>query len=84
VLALSGGEGDGSGGSLPQKHPAYPSGDFCAICANIHLASTLVLPMLAIGLAPRSFSKILLYPLTASEPALFDHLPFSARGPPHA
>jgi hypothetical protein len=79
---LSGSEGDGSAGSLPQKNPAHPLGDFCALCANINFADTLVLPMLAIVLAPHLFSEILLWPLAASEPVSFDHLPFSARGPP--
>jgi hypothetical protein len=84
VSALSGGEGDGSAGSLPQKHPAHPSSEFCAICANINLAGALVLPILATVLAPRLFSEILPWPLAASEPNSLDYLPFGARGPPHA
>jgi hypothetical protein len=70
--------------SSPQKNPTGLAGDFCAICANISLANTLVLPILAIILAPRLFSEILPWSLAASEPASFDHLPFNARGPPHA
>jgi len=70
--------------SAPQKNPTGLAGDFCAICANISLANTLVLPILAIVLAPRLFSEILPWSLAASEPARFDHLPFSARGPPLA
>jgi|SRR5712671_4142926 len=66
----------------PQKNPL--AGDFCAICVNISLANTLVLPILAIILALRLFTEILPWSLAASEPAPFDHLPFSARGPPHA
>ena len=31
-----------------QKNPSGLAGDFCAICANISLAGTLVLPILAI------------------------------------
>jgi hypothetical protein len=84
LLALSGSEGDTSAGSLPQKNPAHHWGDFCAICVNTSLAGTLVLPILAIILAPRLFTEILSWSLAASEPASFDHLPFSARGPPHA
>jgi len=38
--------------SSPQKNPIGLAGDFCAICANISLANTLVLPILAIILAP--------------------------------
>ena len=70
--------------SSPQKNPAGLAGDFCAICANISLAGTLILPILAIILAPRLFIEALPWPLAASEPASFDHRPFSARGPPHA
>jgi hypothetical protein len=70
--------------SSPQKNPIGLAGDFCAICANINLANALVLPILAIILAPRLFTEILPWSLAASEPALFDHLPFSARGPPQA
>ena len=69
--------------SSPQKNP-NGVGDFCAICANISLANTLVLPVLAVILAPRLFVEILPWSLAASEPASFDHVPFNARGPPHA
>ena len=70
--------------SSPQKNPTGLAGDFCAICANISLANTLVLPILAIILAPRLFTDILPWSVAASEPASFDHVPFNARGPPHA
>ena len=70
--------------SSPQKNPIGLAGDFCAICANISLANTLVLPILAIILAPRLFTETLPWSLAASAPASFDHVPFSARGPPHA
>jgi hypothetical protein len=69
--------------SSPEKNPIGLAGDFCAICASINLASTLILPILAIILAPRLFTEILPWSLAASEPASFDHRPFSARGPPH-
>jgi hypothetical protein len=70
--------------SSPQKNPNGLAGDFCAICANISIANTLVLPILAIILAPRLLTEILPWSLAASDPVSFDHLPFSARGPPHA
>jgi hypothetical protein len=69
---------------LPQKNPTGLGGDFCAICANINLVGTLVLPILAIILIPSLFIEILHGSLSASEPTSFDHLPFNARGPPHA
>jgi len=68
----------------PQNSPTGLAGDFCAICANISLANTLVVPILATILAPHLFTEILPCSLAASEPASFDHLPFSARGPPYA
>jgi hypothetical protein len=70
--------------SSPRKNPIGLAGDFCAICANVSLAYTLVLPIVAIVLAPRLFTEILPWALAAGEPASPDHRPFSARGPPHA
>jgi hypothetical protein len=70
--------------SPPQKNPTGLAGDFCAICANMSLANTLVLPILALILAPRFFTEILPWSLAAYEPASFDYLPFGARGPPQA
>ena len=66
----------------PQKKPGGFADDFCAICASISLASTLILPILAIILTPRLFTKILPWSLAANEPTSFDHRPFGARGPP--
>jgi hypothetical protein len=70
--------------SSPQKDPIGLAGDYCAICASISLAGTLILPILASILAARLFTDILPWSLAASEPASFDHRPFNARGPPHA
>ena len=70
--------------SSPQKNPTGLSGDFCAICANISLAGTLIVPILAIVLAPNSFAGALRWSLAASEPASLDRVLFNARGPPHA
>jgi hypothetical protein len=67
-----------------QKNPTGLAGDFCAICANVSLAGAIILPILAIILEPRLFTEILPWSLAASEPASYDHLPFSARGPPQA
>jgi hypothetical protein len=69
---------------LPQKNPTGLVGDFCAICANINLAGSVVLPILAIILIPGLFTEILRWSLAASEPASFHHLPVRVRGPPHA
>jgi hypothetical protein len=70
--------------SSPKKSPSGLAGDFCAICANISLAGTLILPILAIILAPGLFTEVLPWSLAASEPASLDQLPYNARGPPHA
>jgi hypothetical protein len=70
--------------SPSQKNPTGLAGDLCAICANINLAGAIILPILAIILAPRLFTAILPWSLAASEPAPFDHRPFTARGPPQA
>ena len=78
------GDASADGPPSPQKNPTGLAGDFCAICANISLAGTLVVPIVAIILAPSLFTKVLQRSLAASEPAAFDHLPFNARGPPHA
>jgi hypothetical protein len=69
---------------LPRKNPTGLAGDFCAICASINLVGTLVLPIFAIVLILGLFTEILHRSLAVSEPVSFDHLPFSARGPPHA
>ncbi len=66
----------------PQKEPAGLAGDFCAVCANISLAATLILPILALLLTPDLFTNVLRWSLAAHQPASFGHRPFSARGPP--
>ncbi len=78
---------NGSAGSSPpspQKNQAIPAGDFCAICANVGLAGTLLLPVLALILAPGSSTKVRRWSLSAGRPTLLDQLPFNARGPPLA
>jgi hypothetical protein len=70
--------------SSPRKNPIGLAGDFCAICANISLAHALILPILAIILAPGLFTEISPGSSAAKRPASFDHRPFSARGPPQA
>jgi hypothetical protein len=83
--ALETGDSSADGSpSSPQKKPTGLAGDFCAICANINLAGTLILPVLAIILTPRLFTEILPWSLAVGEPASLDYRPFSARGPPHA
>lgn len=83
VSAQAGDDGEGSAGSPVQKNPAHPSGGFCAICATIGLAGTLVLTILAIIPAPRLFSERVRWPFVGCERVSFSRLAFGARGPPH-
>jgi hypothetical protein len=73
-----------SGAQPSPQNPALVSVDFCAVCANISLASALILPILAFILALDLFAHILQWPLAACEPASFGYRPFRARAPPHA
>jgi hypothetical protein len=73
----------GDAPSSPQKDAA-PAADFCAICANISLLSTLILPILALILAPGLFIRVPQWPPAVRESVSFGHLPFNARGPPYA
>jgi hypothetical protein len=65
------------------KDPVGVAGDFCAVCANISLASALILPVLAFILAPVLFTRVW-WPSAAGSPASFHHQSFRARGPPSA
>jgi hypothetical protein len=70
--------------SLPQKDPTGLPRDLCAICANIGLASTLVVPDSPFVLVPSSFVQVSQWPVAATESVTFDHFLFNARGPPVA
>lgn len=69
--------------SLPaQKVPTRLGRDFCAVCNNISLANTLVLPV-SPGVIPSvSIIQDLQWSLAAIEFASRDHFYFNARGPP--
>jgi hypothetical protein len=72
--------------TLPSPHQG-PSGladDFCAICASISLANTLVIPTSPVVAPPKSFVQDLSWSFAAVELASIDHLLFNARAPPHA
>jgi hypothetical protein len=70
--------------SPPQKGPTGLPHDFCAICANVGLASTLVVPDSPFVLVPSSFVQVSQWPVAATERVTFDHFLFNARGPPVA
>jgi hypothetical protein len=85
--AVAAGAGNGSGDvplSPAHKNPTGLVDDFCAICASISLASTLIIPASPAVVPPISFVQKLPWSLAAIEPASFDHFLFNARGPPHA
>jgi hypothetical protein len=77
-------DGTADAPSPPQKKPAGFASDFCAVCANLSMASALILPVLALVLAPGLFIKALPWSLAARAPDSFDPLPVRARGPPLA
>jgi hypothetical protein len=74
-----------AGPSSPgQNNPSGLGEDFCAICANISLAGTLVMPATA-TVPPRiSFFSDLHWPFAATAAASIDLFHFNARGPPLA
>jgi hypothetical protein len=67
----------------PQKSPTGIL-DFCAICASIGLAGTLLMPDAPSVAAPTSSIHALPWSLVAVEPVSVHHLFFDARGPPEA
>jgi len=69
--------------SPPQNSPAGPD-DFCAICASISMAGTLVVPVPPAIVAPISFVQTLPWSLAATEPDALERVHFDARGPPQA
>ncbi len=76
--------GEVSAGAPPYKNPSGPADDFCAVCASISLASTLVPPVLAAVISASLFGGILLSPRAAREPSPFDFIQLNSRGPPRS
>jgi hypothetical protein len=85
VAAVDDGDSSAAAPQSPPKNAPTVPGDFCAICANISLASALAVLLVALFVLPLgSFARILPRPVADAEPDAFRHLPFGARGPPHA
>jgi hypothetical protein len=81
------GSTDGSTGAPSSPAPQTPTRlaqDFCAVCNNISLANTLVLPVSPAPISPTAIIRDLWWSLVRPELASSDHFPFNARGPPHA
>jgi hypothetical protein len=80
--------GDDAKGATPSS-PAHqaPTGladGYCAICGNIGLASTLIVPAAPAIKAPISDLERLPWAVAETEPAAFEHFRLRARGPPQA
>jgi|SRR5215468_1409007 len=69
--------------SLPaQKVPTGLAQDFCAVCTNISLASTLVLSVTPASVRPIPFIRKLRWSLAVTEFTSRGRFHVSARGPP--
>lgn len=79
--------GDHSASLTAPSHHENPAGladDFCAICASINLASTLVMPESPAVAPSHPLARYLDWSPVAVEAASLDHLLFNARAPPLA
>jgi hypothetical protein len=68
----------------PQDTPTALPDDFCAICANLGLASALLVPDSPIVVIPGSFTQLLPWLPATIERAPSAHLPLGARAPPQS
>jgi len=85
ALAISADTANGSAGvqsSPARKAPAGLARDFCAVCNNISLANTLVLPISPAAIPSISIIQNLQWSLATIEVASREHFHFNARGPP--
>jgi hypothetical protein len=67
----------------PQNNPRFAD-DFCAICASISLANSLVVPTAPAVVPPISSDRARLWSYAGFKPSSFEHRFFEARGPPYA
>jgi hypothetical protein len=83
AFAISADELAGGPSSPTQKAPTGLGQDFCAVCNNISLASTIAISVSVVIVPPNSFIEHLQWQLVAIELASRDHFHSNARGPPH-
>jgi hypothetical protein len=75
IVAANAGDNSSSlTASSRHKNPTGLAEDFCAICATINLASTLVMPASPAVVPPYPFAQDLSWSFAAVEPASLDHL----------
>jgi hypothetical protein len=72
----------GAPSSPAPQTPTRAAQDFCAVCNNISLANTLVLPVSPAPTSPPAIIRDLRWSLAKRAFASSDRFPFNARGPP--
>jgi hypothetical protein len=72
----------GAPSSTAPQTPTRVAQDFCAVCNNISLANTLVLPVSPTPISPLAIIRDLRWSLARHAFASSDRFPFNARGPP--
>jgi hypothetical protein len=82
ALAISADSSGDAPSSPPQKTPTGLTQDFCAVCNNISLANTPLLPVSPAIIPPISIIQNLRWSLGAIVLPSRDHFHFNARGPP--
>jgi hypothetical protein len=76
------GDNAADGPAAPAHKRSNPADDFCAICTNLSLASTLVVPVAPAIEAPFPIIRKTLWAIEETESVRLVHSTFQARGPP--
>jgi len=84
ISADSASDSAGLQSSPTRKAPTGRAQDFCAVCSNISLATTLISPVSPAAIPPISIIQNLQWSLAAIDLASYDRFHFGARGPPQA
>jgi hypothetical protein len=83
AFAVNTGEDSSALPRAPPLNDSTKGGDFCALCASINQAATLIVPAAPTVVAPFSSAAAQTWSRAGIEPLAFDHIFFDARGPPH-
>jgi hypothetical protein len=84
ALVVNTGEDSAALPRAPPLNDSTKGGDFCALCASINLAASLVVPTAPMVVPPFSSDVAPTWSREGIEPVAFDHVFFDARGPPYA